>query len=158
MTTPDDPEERSTARPVVFQSVGGPPAPDMEKVRERGLAQHEKDVRRASELMAQDQSGGLPLRKAEPLAKWPVVEPGEYVVWFDWRGETATYYEHDRAATLTSVYWGGPKGSVSHQFGVWEYPDGRRVAMTAEERRTVLARVAEQARSAHGIELEICDE
>jgi hypothetical protein len=160
MTTPesDDSEERSTARPIVFASVGGPPAPDMEKVRERGLAQHEKDVRRATELTAQDQSGGLPPRKAEEPEKRPIVEPGEYVVRFDWRGETATYYEHDRAATLTAIYWGGMKGSVSPYFRAWEYPDGRRAAMTAEEQRAVLARVAEYARSAHGLELEIRDE
>ena len=127
----------------------------MEKARERGLAQHEKDVRRAIELTTQARNGSPPPREAAPPAAWPVVERGEYVVRFDWRGETATYYEHDRAATLTAIYWGGPKGSVSPCFRAWDYPDGRRVTMTAEEQRAVLARVAERARSEHGIELEI---
>lgn len=156
MTTSDsdDSENPSTTRPIVFASVAGPPAPDMERARERGLAQHEKDVRRAAELAAPDLGGGLPQRQTEPSEKRPAVEPGKYVVWFDWRGETATYFEHDRAATVTAIYWGGPKGSVSHRYGVWEYPDGRRVTMTPEERRTVLTRVAQQSRIGHGIELE----
>lgn len=130
----------------------------MEKVRERGLAQQEQDVRRAAEVVAPNLSSGLPQREAESTDAWPVVEPGGYVVRFDWRGETATYYEHDRAATVTAIHWGGPKGSVSPFFRAWEYPDGRRVAMTAEERRVVLTRVAERARSEHGIELDVRDE
>lgn len=85
-------------------------------------------------------------------------EEGEYHVQFDWRGETAFYVERDRRVTLFSAYWGGPKGSVSHLFGVWEYQDDHREPLSADERATVLARVAERAEKSHGITLEITGE
>ena len=85
-------------------------------------------------------------------------EAGEYRIEFDWRGETAFYIERDRRVTLFSAYWGGPKGSVSHYFGVWECEDGHREPLTAGERATVLARVVERAAKSHGITLEITGE
>ena len=85
-------------------------------------------------------------------------EEGDYRVQFDWRGETAFYVEGDRRVTLFSAYWGGAKGSVSHLFGVWEYPDEHRVPLTTEERATVLTRVADLAAKSHGITLEITGE
>jgi len=156
MTTPDanDPDEPSTGRPIVFGSVSGPAPPDMDKVRERAHAQCEEDVRRAED--ARPPSAGLAPRKVEP-PEWPTLKPGEFLVRFDWRGETATYYEHDRSTTVAAIYWGGPKGSVSHHHRAWAYRDGRRMPMTAEEGKTVLARVAQRARIQHGFELEIRD-
>lgn len=77
-----------------------------------------------------------------------------YRVEFDWRGETAYYVEGDRRVTLSAIYWGGPKGSVAHQYGVWEYPDNRREPMTAAERAMVLERVVERAALGHDIVLE----
>src|SRR5689334_20400824 len=54
----------------------------------------------------------------------PPRPPGSHRVEFDWRGETAYYVEHGRRVTLACMYWGGPKGSVAHIHGVWEYDDG----------------------------------
>ena len=79
----------------------------------------------------------------------------DYRVQFDWRGETAFYIEPDRRVTVFCAYWGGPKGSVSHLFGVWEYPDDHRELLTASERVMVLERVAERSAHAHGITLEM---
>ena len=104
-----------------------------------------------------DTDNGRAVSPVVPAERQTVI-PGDYIVTFDWRGETAMYLERDRSATLTSIYWGGSTGSVSHQYGVWEYPDGRRTAMTAEERKMVLERVAERARSGHGIVLEVSGE
>ena len=85
----------------------------------------------------------------------PAKIDGEFRVEFEWRGETATYFERDRSVMLSCIYWGGPKGSVAHMFGAWEYADGRREPMTSGERLEVLRRVAERSASNHGIRLEI---
>jgi hypothetical protein len=86
-------------------------------------------------------------------------EDGEnYRVEFDWRGETAYYVEPGRRVMMSCAYWGGPKGSVSHFFGHWEFPDNRREPLTVEEREQVLARVVERAAKVHGITLEISGE
>ena len=65
--------------------------------------------------------------------------PG-YTVELDWRGESAYYIEPDRRLWLFAAYWGGT-GSLEHIHAVWEYPNGRRVALTPEERLETLRRV-----------------
>jgi hypothetical protein len=63
--------------------------------------------------------------------------------------------EHDRRVWLECIYWGGPRGSVSHIHGVWEYDDGRREPLTPEERALALRRVIERAQTSEGIALEM---
>ena len=63
--------------------------------------------------------------------------------------------EHDRRVRLCCSYWRGPAGSVSHADGVWEYADGRREALTLDERARVLHRVIEHARTREDIALRI---
>lgn len=63
-----------------------------------------------------------------------------YTVELDWRGESAYYVEPDRRLWLFAAYWGGT-GSLEHIHAAWEYGDGRRVALTPEERRETLTRV-----------------
>ncbi len=82
----------------------------------------------------------------------------DFRVEFDWRGETAFYIEHERRATLSCIYWGGPRGSVAHQYAVWELDDDRREPMTPDDRALVLARVAARAEQNHGITLEVTGE
>jgi hypothetical protein len=53
------------------------------------------------------------------------------------------------------MYWGGPKGSVSHIHGVWEYDDGRREHLTPEERAAILQIVIDTAKAREGITLAI---
>ena len=85
----------------------------------------------------------------------PASDSPDFRVQFDWRGETAYYIEGDRRVTLSCIYWGGPAGSVSHLYAMWELPDGRREPLTAEKRVLVLERVIERARKSEGISLEI---
>ena len=92
--------------------------------------------------------------KPEPRIPAPRA-PGSHRVDFDWRGETAYYVEHDRRVWLSCIYWGGPKGSVSHIHGVWEYDDGRRERLTKDERAAVLQVVNDQAKAHENITLEI---
>lgn len=80
-----------------------------------------------------------------------------YRVEFEWRGETAYYIEGDRRVWMSTIYWGGRAGSVSHVAGVWELPDGQRVPLTDEERALVLQRVIDCARLYHNIPLEIAN-
>lgn len=132
--------------------------PDMDAVRSESLQRHEDELARAKRLGAQAPAGtGL-----SPAAHRENVRPepgaGEYLVDFDWRGETANYVEYNRRVTLSCAYWGGPKGSVAHLYGVWEYAHDRREPLTAAERKTVLARVIERAAQFHGITLAISGE
>ena len=83
----------------------------------------------------------------------PPRPPGSHRVEFDWRGETAYYVEHGRRVTLACMYWGGPKGSVAHIHGVWEYDDGRRERLTAGEREAVLRAIIEAAKTRENITL-----
>jgi hypothetical protein len=69
--------------------------------------------------------------------------------------ETAYYIENDRRVWLACMYWGGPKGSVSHIHGVWEYDDARREDLTTEERAAILQVVIDTAKTREGITLEI---
>jgi hypothetical protein len=99
--------------------------------------------------------GNTPYSPAVSRVQRPDSDSPDFRVEFDWRGETACYVEGDRRVMLSCIYWGGPTGSVSHLWGVWEHPDGRRETLTADERASVLARVSERSRKLHGIELEI---
>ena len=76
---------------------------------------------------------------------------------FDWRGETAYYIEGDRRVWMSTIYWGGRAGRVSHIHGVWELPDGNREPLTDAERALVLQRVVEYARLYHNIPLEVAN-
>ena len=77
--------------------------------------------------------------------------PG-YTVEFDWRGESAYYIEADRRLWLFAAYWGGT-GSLEHIHAVWEYQDGRRVALTPEERVETLRRVLAAIKATEGFPL-----
>jgi hypothetical protein len=126
----------------------------MDAVIEDGRRRHEKELIQAQQLVEQARSGTVPEWPGTlepPLVAPP---PGEFRVEFHWRGETATYVEHDRRAQVSCAWWGGPKGSVAHQYGVWESDDGVRAPMTAAERVMVLERVIERAASHHGVRLE----
>ena len=152
-TNPDDSRPRPASRPIVFSSVTGPTAPDMDQARAEGIKRHEKELADAERLTTQARSGTAPLppaSKSEPRQ----VERGEYFVEFDWRGETATYFEHDRSVVMSCTFWGGPKGNVAHMFASWEYRDGHRAPMSIDERKDVLRRVVERASQLHGITLE----
>lgn len=141
--------------PLVLMPITGPPIPDMTGKIEESLRRHEAELAKAQQLVAQARAGAPPTtpeRMAEPSRP---LAPGDSRVEIDCRGESAYYVEHDRRVRIECIYWGGPKGSVSHIHGVWEYADGRREHLTAEERASVLQRVIEHARQRDGIKLEI---
>lgn len=81
--------------------------------------------------------------------------PASFRVEVDWRGETAYYIEAERRVWLTCIYWGGRAGRVAHIHAVWEYDDGRRESLTADERREILERVIDYVRAHHHIPLEV---
>jgi len=126
----------------------------MDAAIEDGRHRHEEDLARATRLVEQARSGAA-LEWPAALEPSPAAPPpGEFRVEFHWRGETATYVEHDRRAQLSCAWWGGLTGSVAHRYGVWESDDGGRAPMTAEERIMVLERVSERAAALHGVRLE----
>lgn len=129
----------------------------MEQLRAEGVRRHEEELARTEQLAAQARAGSASERKPIEQNGQPAVGPGQHLVEFDWRGETATYFEQVRLVTLSCAYWGGPTGTVTHLFGVWEYPDGRREPLTDPERAEVLHAVVERAASVHGITLEVRD-
>lgn len=143
-----------TPPPLILHPITGPAAPDMSRLVEESRRRHEEDLAKAERLVAQARSGSidLPQRITEPL---PLPLPGEYRLEMDWRGETAIYVEHDRRVRMECFYWGGPKGSVSHTHGMWEYTDGRSEPLTPAERTLTLERVIEHARRHEDITLEI---
>ena len=85
----------------------------------------------------------------------PPPAPDHHRVEFDWRGETAFYVEHDRRVRLSCIYWGGPRGSVSHLSGFWEYTDGRSERLTPQERGAVLRAVINSAKARERITLAV---
>ena len=157
-TDPDNSGARPASRPIVFSSVSGPTAPDMEQARADGIRRHEQELADAERLTAQARAGSAPPPSPAGNDRPRQVGHGEHFVEFDWRGETATYFEHDRAVAMSCTYWGGPKGSVAHTFAAWEYRDGHREPMSNDERAEVLSRVVERAFRVHGITLEVSGE
>lgn len=152
--TPPDPKQR----PIVLTPITGPSMPDMDALRSESLRRHEEELARAERLVAQARAGTGPSPAEHRENARPEPGAGEYLVDFDWRGETASYVEQNRRVTLSCAYWGGPKGSVSHMYGVWEHAHDRREPLTAAERKTVLARVIDRAAQFHGITLAISGE
>jgi hypothetical protein len=129
----------------------------MSRLVEEGRRRHEEELANAQRLVEQARSGSidLPQETTPPL---PLPLPGEYRLEMDWRGETAIYVEHDRRVRMECFYWGGPKGTVSHTHGMWDYTDGRSEPLTPAERAMTLARVIEHARRHEDITLEIGNE
>ena len=141
--------------PLVLSPITGPPMPDMTAKIEESRRRHEAELAKAQQLVAQARAGSAPTTPARTTEPLPPPAPGDYRVEIDWRGETAYYVEHDRRVRLECIYWGGPKGSVSHIDGVWESSGGARERLTAEERASVLQCVIDHARKRDNIKLEI---
>jgi hypothetical protein len=140
---------------LVLHPITGPPTPDMTDRIAESLRRHEAELATAQRLVEQARAGSAPESPARAEESSTPPAPGRHRIEFDWRGETAYYHEHDRRVTLTCVYWGGPKGSVSHIHGVWEYADGRRVRLTIDERANVLHAIVAAAKEREDITLAI---
>jgi hypothetical protein len=141
-------------KPLKLQPLGGPTAPDMDALREEGKKRHEAELRAAEKLVGEARRGSW--SPATPPAPEPPPArpaPGESMVIFDWRGETAEFLESDRSVSLFCAYWGGPTGNVSHDRGMWTYTDGRFERLTSVEREAVLSRVVDVAKRVHHITL-----
>jgi hypothetical protein len=103
---------------------------------------------------AQGVGAGLPL-PAPPTPR--LLAAGEYCIDVDYRGEMATYREAERLADVTCTWGPHPIIGRSSLTG-WRHPLGRGAApMRAEERRTVLNRIAEYLRQLNMGEVEIAD-
>ena len=155
MHSPADPAEPGALRPVRLNPLPGPPIPDNPAAIEEGRRRHEAELATAQRLVAQARAGGPPSIAPRPTEPLPPPVPGQFRVEIDWRGEIADVVEHDRRVRLDCSYWGGPAGSVAHAGGVWEYTDGRREPLTADERALALRRVIDHARARDGIALRI---
>ena len=150
-----DPADPGAPPPVRLNPLSGPPVPDTAAAVEEGRRRHEAELAASQRLVAQARAGSPPAAAA-PRPAEPLLEPlarGEFRVEIDWRGETAHVVEHDRRVRLDCSYWGGPAGSVAHADGMWEYADGRREPLGADERVLALRRVIDHARSRDGIAL-----
>jgi hypothetical protein len=154
---PNDDETPAPRAPpeLVLQPITGPPVVDMTARIEESLRRHEEELATAQRLVEQARSGSAPERPAPITEPAPPPAPGTHRVEFDWRGETAFYVEHDRRVRLSCIYWGGPKGSVSHISGCWEYTDGRAERLTPQERGAVLRAIINSAKAREAIRLAI---
>ena len=116
----------------------------------RAPAQPSMDEIRA----AQGMGTGLPL-SAPPAPR--LLAAGEYCVDVDYRGELVTYREAERVADV-SCTWGPHPVIGRSSLAGWRHPFGRGASpMTAEERQTVLNRIAEHLRQLDIGEVEIVD-
>ena len=140
---------------MILDAVTGPPVPDTSAAVEESRRRHDAELATAQRLVAQARAGAPPLLQVPPATPARPPDPGEFRIEIDWRGETAFCVEHERRVRLACYYWGGPAGSVAHEDGVWEYTDGRREALTPDERALVLRRVIEHARVREDIALRI---
>jgi hypothetical protein len=122
---------------------------------EEGRRRHEAELAAAERLAWQARTGSAPGFPPPVVAAPRRLEPGEFIVDTEWRGETAWYVESDRRVRLSCYYWGGPLGRVSHIDGRWEYGDGRTALLSADERAMVLQRTIERVRRDQGIVLQI---
>ena len=103
---------------------------------------------------AQGVGAVLPL-PAPPVPR--LLAPGEYCVDVDYRGELVTYREAGRLADVTCTWGPHPVIGRSSLAG-WRHPFGRDASpMTAEERQTVLNRIAEYLRQLNMGEVELVD-
>jgi len=102
---------------------------------------------------AQAIGAGRPL-PAPPAPRLPA--PGEYCVDIDYRGEMAVYREAERTASV-SCTWGPHPIIGRSSLAGWQHPVDRGAPMSAEERQTVLNRIAEGLRQLDIGEVEIAD-
>jgi hypothetical protein len=122
---------------------------------EESLRRHEAELAKAQRLVEQARTGSPPETPTPVTEPAPPPAPGAHRIEIDWRGETAYYVEHDRRVRVACMYWGGPKGGVSHIDAMWDYTDGRRERLTPDERAAVLRRIVEYARTHDDITLAI---
>ena len=148
-----DPADPGAPPPVRLYPLPGPPAPDTAAAVEEGRRRHEAELAASQRLVAQARAGAPPSIAPRPAESVPPPAAGQFRVEIDWRGETAHVVEHDRRVRLDCSYWGGPAGSVAHAEGMWEYADGRREPLGADERALALRRVIDHARARDGIAL-----
>jgi hypothetical protein len=74
-----------------------------------------------------------------------------YSVEIDLRGETLTYVEGDRRATVICGFGGDPT-IAPRTLSAWWYPQERReMAMTEAEAEAVMARIVSYCRGRHGM-------
>jgi hypothetical protein len=77
------------------------------------------------------------------------MEPEDYTVEIDCRGEMLTYCELNRSAHVICTFGGKPV-IVPRTLSNWNYPLGRRSEkMSAEEKDIILARIADYCRTHH---------
>jgi len=105
--------------------------PDYNRIAEQSRLRAEAEVKAVADKLAAGKE--LPPSPEKPAQDGFKVE-------FDWRGESAYCIEPDRRLWLFAAYWGGT-GSLEHIHATWEYQDGRRIALTPDERRETLRRV-----------------
>jgi hypothetical protein len=148
-----DPADPGAPPPVRLHPLPGPPAPDTAAAVEEGRRRHEAELAASQRLVAQARAGAPPSIAPPPAEPLPPPAAGQFRVEIDWRGETAHVVEHDRRVRLDCSYWGGPAGSVAHADGMWEYADGRREPLGADDRALALRRVIDHARARDGIAL-----
>ena len=76
--------------------------------------------------------------------------PGGYTFSADFRGETLTYAEADRAVEM-EWYWARGYSIVASSIRTWRYHDGRTAPVTPEERALVVDRAIRYARDRQGV-------
>lgn len=81
----------------------------------------------------------------------PAPEARPYTVDIDLRGETLTYREPGREATVICTFGGDPCIAPRTLSGWWYPAERRSEAMAEEERATLIARIADYCRSRHGM-------
>lgn len=155
MASAADPTDPGAPPPVRLHPLPGPPIPDNAAAVEESRRRHEAELAASQRLVAQARAGSPPTAGPPPAEPLPPPAPGQFRVEIDWRGETAHVVEHDRRVRLDCAYWGGLAGRVSHIDGVWEYADGRREPLTADESALALRRVIDHARARDGITLRV---
>lgn len=101
------------------------PAPDMDAIRERAAA------------------AGAPPRPPAP--------PPAFTIDVDIRGETLTYREAGRRATVVCAFGGDPRIVPRTLDGWWHPDEGRASPMTPEEARILIERIAAHCRHRLGM-------
>jgi len=102
---------------------------------------------------AQAVGAGQPL-PAPPVLPLPAA--GEYRVDVDYRGEMVTYCEAGRSANVSCTWGPHPIVGRSSLAG-WQRPGAKGAPLSAEERQTVLNRIAEHLRRLDIGEVELAD-
>jgi hypothetical protein len=89
--------------------------------------------------------------RAESRRRRPAPEARDYHVDVDVRGETLTYREPGREATVICTFGGDPCIAPRTLSGWWYPAEQRSETMAEEERARLIARIAEYCRSRHGM-------